>query len=137
VFNRDILQCVRVLVLEDENDTRDLLGVVLRSHGASVVAAQNVPEALEAVKAKRPDVVVADIGLPDYNGYAFIAAVRQEETPELRTTPVIALTAFATAADRDTALFSGFDAYLAKPFEPGDLIATIRQLYDRRLKSVA
>ena len=54
MFNRDILQRIRVLVLEDENDTRDLLGVVLQSHGATVIAAQNVPEALEAVKDKKP-----------------------------------------------------------------------------------
>ena len=130
--NRNSLKGIRVLVLEDETDTRDLLSFVLQFEGASVPTAQNVPEALETLKAKRPDVVVADIGLPEYNGYAFIAAVRRDENPELRTTPVIALTAFATPADRDTALVSGFDAYLAKPFDPGHLISTIRHLYNRR-----
>jgi CheY-like chemotaxis protein len=131
------LKGIRILVLEDETDTRDLLNFVLQFEGASVVAVQNVPEALEALKANRPDVVVADIGLPEYNGYAFIAAVRRDETTELRTTPVIALTAFATPADRDTALVSGFDAYVAKPFDPGHLIATIIQLHHRRADSAA
>lgn len=135
--SKGILNGVRVLVLEDETDTRDLLGIVLKSDGASVLFAQNVPEALEVVKAGRPDVVVADIGLPEYNGYAFIAALRRDEDLRLRTTPVIALTAFATAADRDTALVSGFDVYLTKPFEPPGLIETIRRLYDRRVDRAA
>jgi CheY-like chemotaxis protein len=137
VSKRDILQGIRVLVLEDETDTRDLLSFVLQFEGANVRTAQNVPEALEALKSNRPDVVVADIGLPEYNGYAFIAALRREENPEIRITPVIALTAFATPADRDTALVSGFDAYLAKPFDPGHLIATIRQLYNWRVDHAA
>jgi CheY-like chemotaxis protein len=132
VPTRNTLKGIRILVLEDETDTRDLLNFVLQFEGASVVAVQNVPEALEALKANRPDVVVADIGLPEYNGYAFIAAVRRDESTELRTTPVIALTAFATPADRDTALVSGFDAYVAKPFDPGHLITTIIQLHHRR-----
>ena len=62
---RNTLKGIRILVLEDETDTRDLLNFVLQFEGASVVAAENVPEALEALKANRPDVVVADIGLPE------------------------------------------------------------------------
>jgi CheY-like chemotaxis protein len=137
VPQRNTLKGIRILVLEDETDTRDLLNFVLQMEGASVLAAQNVPDALEALKANVPDVVVADIGLPEYNGYAFIAAVRREEKTELRATPVIALTAFATPADRDTALVSGFDAYVAKPFDPGHLIATIKQLFKRRVDNAA
>ena len=78
----------------------------------------------------RPDVALTDIGMPEYNGYAFIAAVRKESS-NLRNTPVIALTAYSTPADRDTALISGFNEYLAKPFEPGELISTIKRLYDQ------
>jgi len=113
------LKDIYVLVLEDETDTRDLLGIVLQTEGANAILVQNVPEALDALRAGRPpDVIVADIGLPEYNGYAFIAALRKEEDRALRTTPVIALTAFATAADRDTALFSGFDLCMTTPFDP-------------------
>jgi len=133
-----ILKDIYVLVLEDETDTRDLLGIVLQTEGASAILVQNVPEALDALRAGRPpDVIVADIGLPEYNGYAFIAALRKEEDRALRTTPVIALTAFATAADRDTALVSGFDLYMTKPFDPGQLVSTIRQLYDQRADTAA
>ena len=132
-----ILKDIYVLVLEDETDTRDLLGIVLQTEGARAILVQNVPEALDALRAGRPDVIVADIGLPEYNGYAFIAALRKEEDRALRTTPVIALTAFATAADRDTALVSGFDLYMTKPFDPGQLVSTIRQLYDHRADTAA
>ena len=135
---QDILKDIHVLVLEDETDTRDLLGIVLQTEGASAILVQNVPEALDALRTGRPpDVIVADIGLPEYNGYAFIAALRNEEDRALRTTPVIALTAFATAADRDTALVSGFDIYMTKPFDPGQLVSTIRQLYDQRADTAA
>ena len=135
--SKGVLSGVRVLVIEDETDTRDLLGIVLQTDGAAVVFARNVPEGLQVVKAARPDVVVADIGLPEYNGYAFIAALRRDEDLGLRTTPVIALTAFATAADRDTALVSGFDVYLTKPFDPPGLVETIRRLHGRRVDAAA
>ncbi len=128
---RNILRSVRVLVIEDETDTRDLLGFVLKSHGATPVLASNVSDALELLETERPDVVVADIGMPGYNGYAFIAALRKLQS-QTRRTPVIALTAFSTPTDRDTALTSGFDEYLAKPFEPGTLVHVIRRLYDDR-----
>ncbi len=128
---RNVLHGIRVLVIEDETDTRDLLGFVLKSHGAKPFLASNVSDALELLEKERPDVVVADIGMPGYNGYAFIAALRKLES-RIRSTPVIALTAFSTPTDRDTALTSGFDEYLAKPFAPGTLVNVIRRLYDDR-----
>jgi CheY-like chemotaxis protein len=134
VSKRNNLQGIRILVLEDDPDQRYLLSFRLESEGASVPTAQNVPEAIEALKSNRPDVVVADIALPGQDGYAFIAALRREENPELRTTPVIALTAMATTpARREEALNAGFDDYFAKPVDLGHLTATIKQLYNRRL----
>jgi len=123
--------------VEDDNDTRDLLRFVLESHGATAILATNVTEALEMFSEKRPHVVVADLGMPDYNGYALIAAIRKEHAREIRGTPVIALTAYSTPADRDMALGSGFNEYLSKPFEPGKLIATIKCLYDERRTETA
>src|SRR5436853_1213089 len=112
--NRAVLQDLQILVLEDEEDTRSLLGIVLESHGASTILASNVFQALESIRTQPIDVVVADIGMPDYNGYAFIAALRKEGRLEIRSIPVVALTAYATPADRDVALTSGFNAYLTK-----------------------
>ena len=129
--HRPILQGMRILVLEDEDDTRNLLGFVLESHGASVIPSSNVSQAFEALRTLQPiDIVVADIGMPDYNGYAFISSLRKEHEPPIQNTPVIALTAYVTAADREAALSSGFNEYLIKPFEPGELTATIKRLHD-------
>jgi CheY-like chemotaxis protein len=127
--NTRTLYGIRVLVVEDEKDTRDLLGFLLEAHGATTISAENVSDALQIFAKDQPNVVVTDIGMPGYNGYALIAAVRHIKS-ELRRTPVIALTAYSTPADRDTALISGFDEYLAKPFEPDDLIRAIKRLYD-------
>ena len=126
-----------VLVVEDEKDTRDLLGLVLESYGGTAILTGSVKPALDALRQHRPDVIVSDIGMPDYNGYALIAAVRHDEHPEIRNTPVIALTAFTTSADRDSALISGFDEYLTKPFDPADLVFAIKQLHERHRMDTA
>src|SRR6266478_2440369 len=76
------LKGLEVLVVEDDNDTRELLGLLLESRGATAILAHNVAEGLEALRKQRPDVIVADIGMPEYNGYAFIAAVRKEPQSE-------------------------------------------------------
>ena len=125
------LKGICVLVVEDENDARDLLGLVLESYGAIAFLTSNVKLGLDALKKHRPDVIVSDIGMPEDNGYALIAAVRKDADLEIRSTPVIALTAFTTSADRDSALISGFDEYLTKPFDAADLILTIRRLYEQ------
>jgi len=136
--NPSILKGIRVLVLEDEQDTRDLLGIVLGAHGATTMLTSNVYQALQAMQTQQPiDVVIADIGMPDYNGYAFIAALRKEQRAEVRNTPLIVLTAYSTPADRDTALISGFNEYLAKPFDPRVLISTIKRLYDEHHRDAA
>jgi CheY-like chemotaxis protein len=131
------LEVIHLLVVEDESDTRELLRFLLELEGATVDIAENVPTALEIYKKRRPDVLVADIGMPDYNGYALIANIRKQEKAQNWTTPAIALTAFSTPADRDTALTSGFNAYLSKPFEPEELLRTIRLLYDEFHKGKA
>ncbi len=123
---------LRILVVEDESDTRELIAFVLERHGAMVIQATNVPVALEMFATQRPHVVVADIGMPDYNGYALIAGIREQEAKSERKTPVIVLTAFASNADRHRALASGFDVYLSKPFEPAKLVGTVQRLIKDR-----
>jgi CheY-like chemotaxis protein len=126
-----ILQGTRILVLEDDDDTRNLLNFVLESHGANVVLTSNVPQALQAMQNQRPiDVVVADIGMPDFNGFAFVTSLRNDELPEIQKTPVIALTAYNAPGDRDRAIASGFNEYLNKPFHPGELTSMIKRLHD-------
>lgn len=118
-----------LLVVEDDEDTRELLKILLQSNGANVRAVGSVPEALLAYDDCRPDVLIADIGMPDYNGYTLIGRVRAVDRERRgKMVPAIALTAFATPMDRDTVLSAGFQAHVAKPFEPGALISLVAGL---------
>jgi CheY-like chemotaxis protein len=124
----DRLADIRVLVVEDDHDTRELLKVLLESEGAAVMATSSVQEALSAYDQSRPNVIVADIGMPEYNGYTLIGRVRARERESGKIVPAIALTAFTTAIDRDTVLSAGFQLHMPKPFEPAHLVTAIANL---------
>jgi CheY-like chemotaxis protein len=117
-----------VLVVEDDHDTRELLKVLLETEGAVVTATSGVQEALSAYDQSRPNVIVADIGMPEYNGYTLIGRVRARERESGKIVPAIALTAFTTAIDRDTVLSAGFQLHMPKPFEPAHLVSAIASL---------
>ena len=118
----------QILVVEDDSDTREMLKFVLEQNGASVVTTDSVPPAVELVEKVHPDAVIADIGLPEFNGYALIARIRQLDRKDLASTKCVAVTAYATPADRDITLKAGYDAYISKPFEPDELIQTVAKL---------
>ena len=122
------LKGVSILVVEDDTDTRELLRVLLQSDGGVVTAAASVQEALTAYDQSAPDVIVADIGMPEYNGYTLIGRVRARDREHDRMTPAIALTAYATSSDRDAVLSAGFQVHMPKPFEPDKLISVIAGL---------
>ena len=123
---------LKLLVVEDDDDTRELLRVLLQSNGADVTAASSVPEALAAYDNSRPDVLIADIGMPEYNGYTLIGRVRaRDRAHHAPIVPAIALTAYATAIDRDTVLSAGFQVHVPKPFEPTALVSLIADLASR------
>jgi len=125
----DALKGIRVLVVEDDDDTRELLRVLLETQGSVVTATANVQEALSAYDQSIPQVIVADIGMPDYNGYTLIGRVRARDRERGgNIIPAIALTAFTTAIDRDTVLSAGFQVHMPKPFEPDRLISVISDL---------
>jgi CheY-like chemotaxis protein len=118
---------LRVLVVEDEPDARDLLSFTLRVSGAEVQAVESAQQALVDLQSFQPDVLLSDIGLPTENGYDLIAKVRALPAPVSKV-PAVALTAFATEKDRQRALASGFQVHLSKPVEPSALIEAIDQL---------
>jgi CheY-like chemotaxis protein len=118
----------QILVVEDDSDTREMLKFVLEQNGAAVLTTDSVPPAVELVEKVHPDAVVADIGLPEFNGYALIARIRELDIKDNLRTKCVAVTAYATPADRDITLKSGYDAYIAKPFEPDELIQTVAKL---------
>jgi CheY-like chemotaxis protein len=124
----DGLKGISILVVEDDADTRDLLKVLLEAQGAGVTITASAQEALTAYDQSRPNVIVADIGMPDYNGYTLIGRVRSRDREKGKMVPAIALTAFTTAIDRDTVLSAGFQVHMPKPFEPNQLISVIADL---------
>ncbi len=124
---RQPLEGLRVLVVEDEPDARELLSLTLECSGAKVEAVESAQEALENLQAFQPDVLLSDIGLPIESGYELIRKVRSLPS-EASNIPAVALTAFATEKDRQLAIAAGFQMHLAKPVDPEDLIKAIERL---------
>jgi PAS domain S-box-containing protein len=119
------LDGLRILVVEDEADTRELLERLLENHGARVTAAASAREAIAQFRACRPDMLVSDIGLPDIDGYDLIRMIRDETAGDEPVVPAIALTAYASSEDRARALRAGFQDHLSKPIDLAELIATV------------
>jgi signal transduction histidine kinase/CheY-like chemotaxis protein len=126
---------VRVLVVDDELDTRKLISTVIAQSGAEVTACASAGEALETLKTWRPHILMSDIGMPGEDGYAFIRQVRALPAERGGRTPAAALTAYARDEDRSRALAAGFQLHLAKPFSPGDLIAAVADLQSLEVAS--
>jgi len=130
-INRDapaeiaMLEGARVLVVDDENDARELIGTVLSRRGARVISVATASEALGTLldcgPGAWPDVIVSDIGMPNIDGLEFMRKVRAMETNRPTRTHAIALTAYAGDDDRAAALAAGYDIHLAKPFDPAGL----------------
>ena len=112
---------MRVLIVDDEADSRDLTATVLERAGAATVTAATTHEAMAAVGSSRFDGIVTDIGMPVEDGFALLSQVRLHADEAVRRIPVVALTAYAAEPDRSRVLAAGFDGYLAKPVEPEDL----------------
>src|SRR5690606_29322971 len=122
------LRGLNVLVVEDEMDTRDFLAQLLEAHDADVRAVGSATEGLTAFETHRPDVIVSDIGLPDMDGYDFMAAIRRRPARAGGCVPAIALTAYGRQEDHTRALRAGYHAHVAKPVEPGEIVAIIGSL---------
>ena len=122
------LRGLKVLVIEDEPDARELIKETLIQAEAAVFTAASAAEGLEILKNRRPDVLISDIGMPEVDGYEFVRAVRSLPAAQGGRTPAIALTAFAHSADRTKALLAGFQRHLSKPVESQELIATVGSL---------
>jgi CheY-like chemotaxis protein len=121
----DSLAGLTVVVVEDEPDTRELIERLLSEAGCRVVAVGSAAAAMRALTAEQPDVLVSDIGLPDEDGYSLIRRVRNLDRSAGGAIPAIAVTAFARSEDRTRALLAGFQAHVAKPVDPSELIAIV------------
>ncbi|MEO8206792.1 MAG: PAS domain S-box protein [Chthoniobacterales bacterium] len=119
---------VRVLVVDDEADARELVRRLLEMAGAKVSMAASAAEAMESILAAPPDVLICDIGMPKEDGYSLIQKLRARKKKEENALPAIALTAYARAEDRTKAIRSGFQNHLAKPVEAAELLAIVSSL---------
>jgi signal transduction histidine kinase/FixJ family two-component response regulator len=125
---RALLAGVRVLVVDDEDDARELVTIVLQEAGAKVTAASSVAAALEILRSTQVAVMVSDLGMPSQDGYSFIQQLRLEGPLASRNIPALALSAYAHAEDRRRALKAGFQEYAAKPVAPDALVLMVAAL---------
>ncbi len=128
------LQGTRILVVDDDRDALALVREILEATGATVTTADTALAALAALERAIPDVLLADLGMPQMTGFELIERVRQSDDPRIRAVPAAALTAYARSEDRTRALQSGFHLHLAKPVDPGELMAAMAALA-RRVKA--
>ena len=126
-----LLEGLRVLIVEDDEDGRDVLKTALEQCGATVTTAASAAEALLVLSREVPDILVSDIGLPGQDGYELLQEIRKLPAERGGRIPAVALTAYAGADDKRKSSLAGFQAYLAKPAEPAELIAKVAALAGR------
>jgi signal transduction histidine kinase/CheY-like chemotaxis protein len=131
------LDGLRVLVVDDEVDSRELVRGVLQSHGAVVELVESGRDALDLLRTFRPNVLVSDLAMPHLDGYALLRHLRSLPKHLGGTTPAIALTAYARAEDRTKAQSAGFEALMAKPVDAGALVSSVKDLGGRGRREIA
>jgi CheY-like chemotaxis protein len=119
---------LRILLVDDENDVREALTLLLEQHGGVVTGASSAQEAFAAVEATPPDVILSDIAMPDEDGLSFIRRVRRLPPGQGGLVPAAALSAYAGPSHRRQALLAGFQDHVRKPIEPAHLIAVIARI---------
>lgn len=122
---------LKILAVDDDEDIRRLIEFVLQEAGAEVCSVPSAIEALQRIEEFSPELLISDVGMPDFDGYMLMRQVR-ELASELRTIPAIALTAYAGEIDQKQAIAAGFQMHLAKPIEPDQLINAIVTLLHER-----
>jgi signal transduction histidine kinase/ActR/RegA family two-component response regulator len=130
--NAPALDGLSVLVVEDEEDTREMLTMVLEQSGAKVRASASAAEALQAFQQSRPDILISDIAMPGQDGHALIKMLRELENEQgKQCIPAVALTAQARLEDRTQALAAGFNFHVPKPVEPTELVSLVATMAKR------
>lgn len=122
---------IKILVVDDDVDTRELVAFILEQTGAEITQASSAKNALEILPNSVPDILVCDIGMPEMDGYALMRQVREMPSKQVREIPAIALTAYAGEIDRQQALSAGFQMHLSKPVEPDQLVNAIATQLNR------
>jgi signal transduction histidine kinase len=126
------LDGISVLIVDDEEDARDVLTLILQDRGAEVTAVGSAAAALDSLRQRVPDVLVSDIGMPGEDGHAFLRKLRSLGSELGGHVPAIALTAYATAADTAKALAAGFNHHVRKPVTPAEIVDVVAVMASRR-----
>jgi len=129
------LQGLKVLVVDDEADTRELIGQVLKECGSEVITTCSAAEALVAIEQHKPDILISDLAMPDEDGYSLISKIRALPSERGGQIPAAALTAYARAEDRMRVLRSGFQFHLPKPVDSAELVTVVASLAGRAYNS--
>jgi signal transduction histidine kinase/DNA-binding response OmpR family regulator len=127
------LNGVKVLVVDDEADSRDLLMTILKQCGSDVRCTDSAVAAMQTFHEWSPDLLVSDIGMPNEDGYSLIRKLRKLESDHARLIPAMALTAYATDEDRLQALSAGFQIHVAKPIEPENFVTSLASILDPKV----
>src|SRR6185295_7816252 len=124
---------LRVLIVDDEPDARELLSAILEQRGAQVTTAASAAEALDHLRGNGgpPDVLVSDLGMPSEDGFDLIRKIRTLDPEHGGRIPAIALTAYARSEDRARALAAGYEMHVSKPVEPAQLTNAVDDLVRR------
>ena len=125
------LKGLKVMLVEDEFDTREIVAEGLEQSGATVLLAASGPEALRVLARQTPDVLISDIGMPEMDGYELLAKIRSECPLNLRAIPAVALTAFATEQERERSFEAGYQIHLVKPVAISELVRTVASIVKR------
>jgi CheY-like chemotaxis protein len=131
----DLLHDVHVLVVDDQEDARDLLQTSLTHYGAIVTTVDSAAAAFAEIDRHAPDVLLSDVGMPREDGYDLIRQLRSRPVASGGEIPAVAVTAYATVNDRAAALASGYQAHVAKPFEPEELARIVASLRGAHIRS--
>jgi len=129
------LQGLKVLVVDDEADTRELIREVLKECGSEVITSNSAADALVALEEHKPDILISDLGMPDEDGYSLISKIRALPDERGGQIPAAALTAYARAEDRMRVLRSGFQFHLPKPVDSAELVTVVASLAGRAYQS--
>lgn len=129
------LEGYHLLVVDDNEDTRNVLATMLEAHGATVTIAASVADARASLAQRVPDVLITDLAMPVEDGFGLLDYCRHHADPRLRALPILALTAYGGQQAHDRVVAAGFDAYLAKPVEPVEVGRVVRDLATRKSSS--
>jgi len=124
VVSSRALSNIKILTVDDQADTRTILKIFLERSGAEVIAVESGPAALVEIQRRKFDVILCDIGMPGMDGYQLLQKVRELE-PKIGCRPAIACTAYVAPADVARARRAGFQAHIAKPVDPAELVNTV------------